>query len=40
MLQLTIVLVSKGILEEYQFLVERPDKTCVGFKSDIYIFFT
>ena len=35
LLQLIVVLVSKGILEEYQFLVVLPDKTCMGFKSDI-----
>ena len=26
--QLTVVLVSKGILKEYQFVVVLPDKTC------------
>ena len=32
LLELTIVLVSKGILEGHQFLVVvLPDKTCVGF---------
>ena len=32
--QLTVVLGSNGILEEYQFLVVLPDKNCIGFKSD------
>ena len=32
--QLTVVLLSKGILEEYKFLVVLPDKTCVVFLSD------
>ena len=36
LLQLTAALVSKGILEEYQFLVVLPDKKCVVFKSDIF----
>ena len=35
-MQLTVVLVSKGILEKYQFLVGLPDKTCIGFESDIF----
>ena len=34
LLQLTVVLVSKRILEKYQFLVVLADKTCIGFKSD------
>ena len=36
-MQLTAVLVSKGILEEYQFLVVLLDKKCVVFKSDIFL---
>ena len=39
-MQLTVVLVSKGILEKYQFLVNLPDKTCIGFKSDIFFDLT
>ena len=36
---MTVVLVSKGILEEYQyFLVVLPDKTCIGFKSDKFFY--
>ena len=35
-MQLTVVLVFKGILEKYQFLVGLPDKTCIGFESDIF----
>ena len=31
-----VVLVSKGILEKSQFLVGLPDKTCIGFESDIF----
>ena len=30
LLQLTVVLVSKRILEKYQFLVVLADKTCIG----------
>ena len=37
LLQLTAALVSKGIFEEYQFLVVLPDKKCVVFKSDIFL---
>lgn len=36
--QLTVVLVSNGTLEEYQFLVVLADENCIGFKSDS--FFT
>ena len=35
-MQLTVVLVFKGILEKYQFLVGLTDKTCIGFESDIF----